>query len=89
MLPEDLKEVGKEGEEAEKRILEKIKDSSSRMVGPNCMGIITTFSDVSLNATFVAEKPEIGKTAFLSQSGAIGAAILNSLRETDIRLDIL
>jgi acetyltransferase len=80
-----FKEVGKEGEEAEKRILEKIKNSSSRMVGPNCMGIITTFNDVSLNATFVAEKPEIGLTAFLSQSGAIGAAILNSLRETDIK----
>lgn len=80
-----FKEVGREGEEAEKRILAKIKSSGARMVGPNCMGIITTFSEISLNATFVAEKPEIGQTAFLSQSGAIGAAILNSLRETDIR----
>lgn len=80
-----FKEVGKEGEEAEKRILEKIKKAGARMVGPNCMGIITTFKDISLNATFVAEKPETGQTAFLSQSGAIGAAILNSLRETDIR----
>jgi acyl-CoA synthetase (NDP forming) len=80
-----FKEVGKEGEEAEKRILEKIKAVGTRMVGPNCMGIITTFKDISLNATFVAEKPAIGQTAFLSQSGAIGAAILNSLRETDIR----
>jgi acetate---CoA ligase (ADP-forming) len=80
-----FKEVGNEGEEAEKRILEKIKKAGARMVGPNCMGIITTFSDVSLNATFVAEKPAIGQTAFLSQSGAIGAAILNSLRETDIK----
>lgn len=80
-----FKEVGKEGEEAEKRIIEKIKKAGARMVGPNCMGIITTFSSISLNATFVAEKPEIGQTAFLSQSGAIGAAILNSLRESDIR----
>ena len=80
-----FKEVGKEGEEAEKRILKKIKNAGARMVGPNCMGIITTFKEISLNATFVAEKPEIGQTAFLSQSGAIGAAILNSLRETDIR----
>jgi len=80
-----FKEVGKEGEEAEKRILKKIKNACARMVGPNCMGIITTFNEISLNATFVAEKPEIGRTAFLSQSGAIGAAILNSLRETDIR----
>ena len=80
-----FKEVGKEGEEAEKRILKKIKESGARMVGPNCMGVITTFKDIKLNATFVAEKPATGQTAFLSQSGAIGAAILNSLRETDIR----
>ncbi len=80
-----FKETGEEGEKAEERILEKIKTSGARMAGPNCMGVITTFKDVSLNATFVAEKPETGQTGFLSQSGAIGAAILNSLRETDIR----
>jgi acyl-CoA synthetase (NDP forming) len=49
------------------------------------MGIINTFAPVKLNATFVAERPETGTMAFLSQSGAIGAAVLNSLRETDIR----
>ena len=38
-----------------------------------------------MNATFVAEEPRNGKMAFCSQSGAIGAAVLNSLRETDIR----
>jgi acetyltransferase len=49
------------------------------------MGIINTFDSIKLNATFVAERPETGTMAFLSQSGAIGAAVLNSLRETDIR----
>jgi acetyltransferase len=38
-----------------------------------------------MNATFVAEEPKTGSVAFCSQSGAIGAAVLNSLRETDIR----
>ena len=85
LITAGFKETGIEGELAEKRILEKIKDSGVRLVGPNCMGVITTFSEIMLNATFVAEKPESGNTAFLSQSGAIGAAILNSLRETDIR----
>jgi acetate---CoA ligase (ADP-forming) len=80
-----FKETGKAGAEAEKIIFTKIKNASARLVGPNCMGVITTFNKVKLNATFVAEEPKIGKTAFLSQSGAIGAAILNSLRETDIR----
>ena len=80
-----FKEVGKEGEAAENRILQKVKNAGARIVGPNCMGVITTFENIKLNATFVAEKPEIGKTAFLSQSGAIGAAVLNSLRETNIK----
>jgi acetyltransferase len=80
-----FKETGKEGEEAEKRIYEMVRSADARMVGPNCMGIINTLDEVKMNATFVAEEPENGRTAFCSQSGAIGAAILNSLRETDIR----
>jgi acetyltransferase len=80
-----FKETGKEGEEAEKRILNLVKDANARLVGPNCMGIINTLDGIKMNATFVAEEPENGETAFCSQSGAIGAAILNSLRETDIR----
>jgi len=80
-----FKETGKAGEEAEKKITEMVKSADARMVGPNCMGIINTLEEVKMNATFVAEEPETGKTAFCSQSGAIGAAILNSLRETDIR----
>lgn len=49
------------------------------------MGIINTLDETKLNATFVAEKPEKGTMGFLSQSGALGAAVLNSLRETDIK----
>jgi acyl-CoA synthetase (NDP forming) len=40
------------------------------------MGIINTLDGIKLNATFVAEKPETGSTGFLSQSGALGAAVL-------------
>ena len=85
LITAGFKETGKEGEEAEKRILELVKNSNARLVGPNCMGIINTIDSIRMNATFVAEEPANGKTAFCSQSGAIGAAVLNSLRETDIR----
>lgn len=85
LITAGFKETGKEGEELEKRIVQKIKDAGARLVGPNCMGVINTLDNVKLNATFVAEKPETGTTGFLSQSGALGAAVLNSLRETDIK----
>ena len=85
LITAGFKETGKEGEQAEKKILELVKNSGARMVGPNCMGIINTLSNIKMNATFVAEEPQNGKMAFCSQSGAIGAAVLNSLRETDIK----
>lgn len=80
-----FKETGEEGAEKESQIADLVKSHGGSLVGPNCMGIINTFDSVRLNATFVAERPETGSMAFLSQSGAIGAAVLNSLRETDIR----
>jgi len=85
LITAGFKEVGKEGEEVEKQITKKVKDAGARLVGPNCMGVINTLESTKLNATFVAEKPETGGTGFLSQSGALGAAVLNSLRETDIK----
>ncbi len=80
-----FRETGDAGKEAETRIVAKIKESGGRMIGPNCMGVINSLGSVKLNATFVAEQPETGATGFLSQSGALGAAVLNSLRETDVR----
>lgn len=85
LITAGFKETGKEGEETENRIISKIKTAGARLVGPNCMGVINTLDNVKLNATFVAEHPEKGTTGFLSQSGALGAAVLNSLRETDIK----
>ena len=85
LITAGFKETGDTGAEAEQRILELIKNSNARLVGPNCMGIINTLPSIKMNATFVAEEPRTGNLGFCSQSGAIGAAVLNSLRETDIR----
>lgn len=85
LITAGFKETGEEGAGREARIAELVRSRGGRLVGPNCMGIINTFDPIRLNATFVAERPETGTMAFLSQSGAIGAAVLNTLRETDIR----
>ncbi|RMD50362.1 MAG: acetyl-CoA synthetase, partial [Ignavibacteria bacterium] len=85
LITAGFKEIGPEGEKAEEEILKLISDHNARLVGPNCMGVINTSDEIKLNATFVAEQPENGKVGFLSQSGALGAAVLNSLRETNIK----
>ena len=78
------KETGKEGAEEEKQLLEKAQSYGMRMVGPNCFGVINTSEEISLDASFAETLPVKGKTAFISQSGALGAAILNLLEDLKI-----
>ena len=70
-----FKEVGREGAEIERKIVACGRQSGMRIVGPNCLGLISTYSN--LNASFAAGMPEKGNIAFLSQSGAFGTAVLD------------
>lgn len=70
-----FKEVGPEGKALEERILEIKKRYDLRIIGPNCLGIIRP--SIHLNATFTTKTPKPGNIAFISQSGALGTAILD------------
>ncbi|MGI9610938.1 MAG: GNAT family N-acetyltransferase [Acidimicrobiia bacterium] len=70
-------EVGGDGEVAEQELLEIVRRSGMRMVGPNCMGLLNTASSVQLNGTFASVFPPPGNVAMSSQSGALGIAILD------------
>jgi len=70
-----FKEVGREGAELERKVVACARKSGMRLVGPNCLGLIST--GVNLNASFAAGMPEKGNIAFLSQSGAFGTAVLD------------
>lgn len=70
-----FKEVGGEGHERERRLLEIVRRYNMRMVGPNCLGVIDNIAH--LNASFAALMPLPGNIAFMSQSGAICTAILD------------
>ena len=71
-----FKEVGAEGAAAEEQLAELVYKYGMRMVGPNCMGVVNTEPDVRLNATFAAAVPIRGNVGFVSQSGALGEAII-------------
>ncbi|MHC4222946.1 MAG: acetate--CoA ligase family protein [Planctomycetota bacterium] len=71
-----FKETGPEGAEREARIVETARRHGMRVVGPNCMGIQNAQNDVRMNASFSRTFPQPGPVAFVSQSGAMGEAIL-------------
>ncbi len=71
-----FKETGAQGALAEARILATARKAGMRMVGPNCMGIQNTELDVRLNASFSRTFAQPGPVAFVSQSGAMGEALL-------------
>jgi acyl-CoA synthetase (NDP forming) len=48
-----------------------------RLIGPNCMGIVNTDPEVGLNGTFATTVPVEGRVGFLSQSGAVGLAVMD------------
>lgn len=70
-----FREAGMEGFEREQELLSIARQYGIRLVGPNCLGIIDTFTPI--NATFAAGTPPRGPMAFMSQSGALGTAVLD------------
>jgi acetyltransferase len=70
-----FKEIGEEGKRLEKEIKEIRERYRMRIIGPNCLGVIRP--KIGLNTTFSKVQPEPGKIGFISQSGAVGEAILD------------
>jgi acetyl coenzyme A synthetase (ADP forming)-like protein len=70
-------ETGLDGKAVERRLRDKVRAAGARLIGPNCMGVINADPAVRLNATFSPTPALAGSLGFVSQSGALGVAILN------------
>ena len=70
-----FREIGREGAERERRLLEIARRYGMRIQGPNCLGVIDTYTP--LNLSFAPAMPRRGSIAFISQSGALGTAALD------------
>ena len=68
-------EMGEQGKVLESRLREMVRSSSTRLVGPNCLGVMNPLS--GLNATFASGNALPGRLALVSQSGALCTAILD------------
>jgi acetyl coenzyme A synthetase (ADP forming)-like protein len=83
-----FKEVGGAGVERERELVELVRASDIRMVGPNCLGVINTDPAVRLNATFAPTMPPAGPVAFISQSGAMGLSVLDYAQSLGIGISM-
>lgn len=79
-----FRETGAEGAERERALVQRVRELGMRLVGPNCMGVLSTAPEVSMNATFAPTMPPAGGVSFLSQSGALGITILDYAAEYGI-----
>ncbi len=79
-----FKEVGGEGVALEKQVIEIIKKYNMALIGPNCLGVINPDAKSSMNAAFGKFMPKAGNIAFITQSGALGTAILDYAKGLNI-----
>ncbi len=70
-----FKEIGPKGKALEDQIVKICQKYGTRIIGPNCLGIMRPSS--GLNATFARKMVKPGKVAFVSQSGALCTSILD------------
>ncbi|NOZ02095.1 MAG: hypothetical protein GXP54_09430 [Deltaproteobacteria bacterium] len=79
-------EVGGRGAELQAELVDLCAKHGIRIVGPNCMGVLNMEPAYSMNASFASTTPEFGGAAFVSQSGALGEAILADAHDLGLGL---
>jgi acetyl coenzyme A synthetase (ADP forming)-like protein len=78
VLSAGFAEVGEEGAARERELVEICRAAGMRLVGPNCLGVLTAEpGSVTLNATFAPDSPPPGNVGFVTQSGALGLALID------------
>ncbi|MCO6486756.1 MAG: bifunctional acetate--CoA ligase family protein/GNAT family N-acetyltransferase [Saprospiraceae bacterium] len=84
ILSAGFKEAGQEGQALLEEVLATARRYRMRIMGPNCFGIMHPATGI--NATFAARGAQPGRIAFISQSGALGASILDWAAEQNVGL---
>ncbi|MCC6470418.1 MAG: acetate--CoA ligase family protein [Alphaproteobacteria bacterium] len=75
-----------EGRDQQRRIVETARAAGMRIVGPNCMGMISPLANMALTSSLVLEIDRIrtGSVGLVSQSGALMVSIFNRAHDAGI-----
>ncbi len=77
VLSAGFSETGPEGTARERELLAVCREAGMRLIGPNCLGILNTAPGVGFNASFAPTAPPAGNVGFVTQSGALGLAMID------------
>lgn len=84
ILSAGFSEIGPAGAALQSEIVAICRASGMRLVGPNCLGVLSTDPDLPVNATFATRMPPSGGVAMLTQSGGLGIALAEAARDLGI-----
>jgi acyl-CoA synthetase (NDP forming)/GNAT superfamily N-acetyltransferase len=76
LLTAGYSETGEVGQARQREVIGIARRFGMRVVGPNCLGVQNTDPAVRLNATFAALPGMAGPLGLVSQSGALGIAVI-------------
>ncbi len=79
-------ETGEEGRKRQRHLVGLSRSYGLRLIGPNCLGVINTDPNVSINASLSSVMPARGRAGFFCQSGALGSAILEKVKNRGLGL---
>jgi len=78
-------EAGEEGEQMQKELAEVARKSRVRLIGPNCQGVNNPHANLCASWPLLTTK---GGMAFISQSGTVGAALMDWASEEDLGVSV-
>lgn len=86
VLSSGFGEAGADGQRSQERITAVAHDHGARLIGPNCMGVVSHLGDGRwLNGSYFWSVPKLpGTLSFVSQSGAFGGMFLSEVRRREL-----
>ncbi|MGZ5342705.1 MAG: bifunctional acetate--CoA ligase family protein/GNAT family N-acetyltransferase, partial [Solirubrobacterales bacterium] len=81
-------ELGPQGAERQRELVDVCRNAGMRLIGPNCLGILNTAGQKRLNATFAPAMPPAGSVGFATQSGALGLALIDLASEKGLGVSV-
>ena len=89
VISSGFQELGDEGARLQRDLAELARSRSIRLVGPNCLGVMSNDPAIRLNATFTACIPPSGGLAVATQSGGVGIVFADLARELGLGIGTL